>query len=248
MVEYLVRSLRPPYRRCYAATVAASGRGSTSQTEPVHVQARGLVPQFEIWSRNHETSEPAARSASRALPYKPEKSHGSQNVSPHSSASLSPKKRRRPSSRSMMNKRALPSNFSKVLMRRSIPIPSMLRGDRHRVETVAAHCADGIGECRGGEGTDQEHAAGCHDWDCGPESLMFDGVKGGEMHGLGDLISAVVFAAFGAYVVFAPDHADRLSRAFPVIRLRRNAITTALAWMMLIVGSIAIAVWLVVNL
>jgi hypothetical protein len=59
---------------------------------------------------------------------------------------------------------------------------------------------------------------------------------------------ALLFAALGAFLVFAPEQADRLSRAIPVIRLRRSAITSFIGVVFLVTGSVVIAWWLMTNL
>jgi hypothetical protein len=68
------------------------------------------------------------------------------------------------------------------------------------------------------------------------------------MHSASIPLAALLFPALGAFLLFAPKQDDRLSRAIPIIRLRRSSITSVIGVLFLLVGGVMIAWWLTTSL
>ena len=67
------------------------------------------------------------------------------------------------------------------------------------------------------------------------------------MHNVDDLIEALLVAAIGAFMVFAPDKAEQLSRSIPFIRTGGGTLRIVFGWGALILGSVGVVIWLVRN-
>lgn len=67
------------------------------------------------------------------------------------------------------------------------------------------------------------------------------------MHDVGNLIEGLFIAALGAFMVFAPERADRISRKIPFIRIG-GALRAPFGWAALVIGVLWIVVWIADHL
>jgi|HubBroStandDraft_3_1064219.scaffolds.fasta_scaffold2460655_1 hypothetical protein len=64
------------------------------------------------------------------------------------------------------------------------------------------------------------------------------------MHDVGSLIEGLFIAALGAFMVFAPDRAERVNRQIPFIRTG-GALRAPVGWVALIIGVAWVIIWLI---
>jgi uncharacterized protein YjeT (DUF2065 family) len=68
------------------------------------------------------------------------------------------------------------------------------------------------------------------------------------MRSIGNLAEALLLVAIGAFMVFAPNRAERLNRSIPFLRTGRGALRKAFGWGAVLLGCVGAVVWLVRDL